>query len=206
MQDVGAYNPGQFKQILRFVQRRPHWLVLGGPANGDEAQFARKRWPRIRIVGIEPFADSRDWQRRNGWPEDAPLVDAALWDSECLVSLMQPPDGPNRLAQARVTGASDGASQKVSTRTIDSLDREFGPFSRGILWLDIEGSEHRALLGAEQALARQAFSLINVETNTRTPENTENIHELLLGHGYSLAGQWQLENPYYFDRVYTCQK
>src|SRR5207244_11987481 len=67
----------------------------------------------------------------------------------------------------------------------DRLDGMCGPFDRAVLWLDVEGSELRALRGAARLLARGAVDLVNVEVIDRGGDRAalEAVSELLRGAG-----------------------
>lgn len=120
-----TYNPGQFNVIKAHITREPEWLILGGPSDGDEAQCAKKLWPNIKIVGVEPVLDCISWQFANGWPKDALLLPFALSETCGRTSINVPADN---LRTASLMSNRPGTPQEVSTVTIDRLSTEYGPF------------------------------------------------------------------------------
>lgn len=198
-----TYNPGQIEHAVKFITGVPEWFILGGPANGNEAQCAQLLWPNVKILGIEPFYLARNWQLGHGWPAKAPLLLAALWSEVGEMPLLtQPESAALRLAQSRLAEPGTDAPM-VSTTTLDALDQEYGPFENAFAWLDIEGAEFAALTGAAGLFSRKAFLALNIEIDRRKPDNADRIHFLMGGYGYRQAGFWQLSNPDYEDRVYV---
>lgn len=139
-------NSGQLKGIVPFLKGRvPRWLILGGPADGDEAQTALALWPGIKVVAVEPNPEAVVWQRANGWPAEATLVEAALWYCEGTTQVLVPhgflrsgSTNPERLRLNRDAepGWKVGEVADVPTVTLDRLSRRYGPFEEAVLWLD----------------------------------------------------------------------
>ena len=197
-----VYEPGQLAQIVPYLNKVPSWLILGGPADGDEAQTAVKIYPELRVVGIEPVEAYRHWQLENGWPCGAPLLAGALTDSDSppLVSLYQPASNP-RAASLMVERG--GVVCQVSSVTIDQLDRLWGPFSDVLLWLDIEGYEVEALRGARELFKRQAVMAVNVEVIQRRAQATNALEAFFAEYNFRLAARWNQRDDQFHDRVYV---
>src|SRR5687767_10434949 len=118
------YSPENLLQVVPFLKEPPKWLLLGGPADAKEAQTARELWPGVRVVGVEPNPAAVEWQRANGWPEDAPLVTAALWSSVGQVVPLGSHPGSIRNAVLDPGNLKAGGLW-VPTVTWDTLDVEF---------------------------------------------------------------------------------
>lgn len=195
-----TYNAGQFQNIVKHVPKVPRWLILGGPADGNEAQCAVTRWPGLKVLGIEPSEPMRIWQRANGWPKGAPLLPYALTD-HCGQAVMHAPDDDPRCSS--LLSERHGPLVEVPTVTIDSLNQQYGPFRRAILWLDIEGMEYEALQGARELFALGEVLLVNVEILERRQDATKRIHSLLTGRGFRLATLWNYHPGSHHDRIYV---
>lgn len=183
-----TYNPGQFERVVPFLPEPPQWLILGGPADGDEAQTAARLFPGLRVLGVEPLRDACDWQAQNGWPGE--LLRAALWSTTGKVQIMHG-RGENALRQSYVTEGV--GSEYVKAVTLDQLDVDHGPFDKAVLWLDIEGAELEALRGGPRLLASGRVMLVNVEMSRERPKLAWEIHVLLKSHGFEFAHQWHWE-------------
>ena len=103
----------------------------------------------------------------------------------------------------------------VEVRAMD-LDSALGPSVRGnvVLWLDVEGSEFRALRGAERLLREGRIVLINVELyygpawDTILDDN-EGIHHYLMDLGYDVVYRWNgaaVSGGMRFDVVYKLKE
>lgn len=197
------YNQDQFINdalIHLHVPCRPEWLIIGGPADGNEAQCAVKQWPDIKVIGAEPNEKMVQWQKENGWPEEAPLLRKALSDRIATVP-MHFPAGRDRCAS--LLPERPGELKMVRTTTIDSIDAVLGPINNAILWLDIEGSEFAALLGARGVLAANKVILVNVEAMANQEKTNKLVHELLISYGFRTAHTWNVQEGLCKDVVYV---
>ena len=190
------YSPGHLATIYPFLEGllEPEWLLLGGPADANEAQTAREKWPSIKVVGVDPNPDVIPWQKAHGWPEGQPIIYAALSDKVGTVrmantgstlrhaSLYLPELYPDR--------SLEDFSAVVPSVSWDSLDVEYGPFRKAILWMDVEHSEYNGLLGALGIIARGDVLLINVEEMLDNPGNAPLIQPLLESYGYHVVHEW----------------
>lgn len=203
--NVTYYGENQLDVILPYLPRPPQWLVLGGPADGNEAQRARHHWPGIKIVACDPNAEAVAWQRRRGkWPTGALLFGEALSDKDGQGVVAFPP-GKIRNGTMDLTSESarpDFPRMTCHTVTVDTLDRVHGPITDGVLWLDIEGWELEAVRGAEEALARGAFLLVNVEMQTRNAEKNRELQGRLEGCGFRAVRDWN-DSEACRDRVFA---
>lgn len=159
-------------------------------------------------MGVEPNPEAREWQLSVGrWPRDCVLLPDALSDKVGTCELVYE---PGRLRNASTDGAAvDGNKTnanarfiEVNTTTLDTLDDLYGPFDEAVVWLDIEGAEYRALLGAERLLARRSVLLFNLEMLSRVPDLMDGIKMLMTKHGYSAVKEWNVSGSCR-DRIYT---
>lgn len=206
-----AYGDGQLKVLLPHLPHPPRWLFLGGPADANEAQTARRLWPGIPVVGVEPNPEAVAWQRANGWPSDAPLLHAALTDRHG--GTVEVTYEPGRLRNARRSDSPDqyvpaSASRRITVPAVsidgltDLLEPTLGPVEDALLWLDIEGSELLALRGAGRLLGGGRVMSINVELMDTIPGVTSGVHQLLTAAGYIAVCEWNASAACR-DRVYV---
>jgi FkbM family methyltransferase len=194
-----VYRPGQARRMFPYL-KDPEWLLLGGPADADEAQCFAARYPGIKIVAVEPDPRMVRWQKENGFPAGT-LVEAALWDS-CGADEIVLTEGGRRSSMIRPV---TGERVPVKTVTLDSLSAELGPFTRAVLWLDVEGAERRALAGAAGLFDAGAVDAVLVEvTAGERPEDQRVVAEFLEGHGLKAAGGWGDKGTFY-NAVYVRQ-
>ena len=203
------YSPGHLATIYPFMEGlpEPEWLLLGGPADANEAQTVRERWPNIKVIGVDPNPDVIAWQLLHGWPDAQPLLCFALSDKvgteivahtgEGLRSTQMychDPDDPLSVEQVQ-------SLPTVPSTTWDYLDRIWGPFTNAILWMDIERSELKALQGARNLLARGAILLINVEEMSSHGGPEPYIGPFLAEYGFRRVHQWNA-SEHCRDRIY----
>lgn len=199
------YNKDQAKNVFPFIVDEPRWLILAGPASGNEAQCFSRRWTALRVLGIEPNHEARTWQfKYGGWNHDWPLLPYAL-SNAARTQHMRLPHGYLESASLDPVHADSCYPEErveVTTVTLDHLDSLFGPFEDAVLWMDIEGSEYKALQGAVELLRRRAFQLINVEMLTGVTEVMEGVPRILEGAGYRAVKDWNASEACR-DRVYV---
>lgn len=192
-----TYNPGQFNEIIPFVQKEPDWLILGGPADGDEAQCAVKQWPDLKVIGIEPVESNRQWQLNNGWPGDLLLSNAL--SNIVSTEWMRLPEDPRA---ASLLDNRPGRDVKVETITLDLLNEQHGSFKEAILWMDIEGWEYQALLGGRTLFEFKGVQIVNVEEIERLPDQAQLLQLYLTSYGFELVHTWNVQPGLCCDKVY----
>lgn len=194
------YNPNQFNNIIPFVPGVPDVLILGGPADGNEAQCAVAKWPNLKVIGVEPCEKMIEYQLKNGWPGHAPILPYALSDTDCLAPIRMPTDN-DRTASLMMD--RPGELKNIVCVTIDKINQLYGPFKRAILWLDIEGWEYQALQGARGMFDSGSVVAVNVEILERRKEATQKIEEFFESVGFRLKHTWNKHKGSHHDRVYT---
>lgn len=195
-----TYNDAQFKIVQRFVPKKPDWLILGGPADGNEAQWAERLWPGIKIIGVEPVLENIQWQKDNGWPRKGNLLlQFALGDETGTTVINVPED---KRAGSCLENRP-GTPREVSVITIDELNNLFGPITNTILWLDIEGWEYKALMGALGLFNSGQVILANVEILERLTEHTASIEKFFWDFDFRLAHVWNEQPGLVQDRIYV---
>jgi len=193
-----VYNPGQFSVVFPLVKRPPTWLLLGGPADADEAQTAVKQWPDIKVLGVEPSKAMYEYQLAHDWPGSL-LLQCALGSSVGQGQIHISGDTPRC---SSFVADHPGELHTVDITTLDVLDEIHGPFENAILWLDVEGSEYEALLGARKLFDRGAIAMVNVECLVRLQELFVPIEKFLADYKFHLVHTWNIQHNFVSDRIY----
>ena len=176
---IEPHLPGQAKHhVIPFLKFTPRWFIDCGPGSGAEAEEIREKWPEVSILGLDPSPIGFE-AASILFPadENSRLLNVGVWEHDCRLALRKPDDLLHSTFREL-----PGKTVEVTARSLDSLDKEFGPFDNALLWIDIEGSEERALLGAKELMERGAIKAINIEVNSTTAEV---LHPLLTRYGFS---------------------
>lgn len=190
-----VYQPGQVSHIFSHIDFDPEWFILGGPADGDEAQVFKEKYPRTQVIGIEPNREAYDYQTKAKFP--GVLLPYALSAASGRSSFQ-----PNTIRSGWVVGEGEGGPGQISEPeyevdliSLDDLDSKYGPFRDAVLWLDIEGQEMSALLGAARLLSEKRIRLMNLEIIEERKGATVEIDRFtswLAECGYVYAGDWNV--------------
>lgn len=203
-----SYKPRQAKEhFIPHINFIPEWFIDCGPGCASEYKDARLQWPSVTLLGLEPSPIGYEAAKLK-FPKDdqALLLQVAVWDKDEVINLHQSSDLLHSLCFKRAdeavtddpTGDSSDMAQ-VQARSLDSLDQEYGPIDKAILWLDIEGSERRALRGAYKLLRRGAIWAVNIETR---PEYEQEFNIILSQSGLKSIGRY-FECDTYWDEVWV---
>ena len=149
MKPDGSYQAGHLRIALDYVK---DWSVAidGGAHVGTWTRVMSQRFGRV--IAVEPSADTREALLANlatFWCDNVEVRAVALGDAVGRVRMTL--DAGSRAEQMKNTGARhvvDGGD--VPLERID----DWGLESLGLLKLDIEGSEPRAIRGALETLQR----------------------------------------------------
>ena len=202
-----VYNPNQLEQLVPFLTQVPKWLILGGPADADEAQTAVRLWPEIRVLGAEPNPEMYDRQVLHDWPYAHVLLNKAFSDSIGYREMTFPVGSPRC---STFMEGRDGERNLVRTITIDAVVEYYGPVEDVLLWLDVEGHELEALHGAERLFSSGKVLAVNVEVIPERAEEMLDVERFMLRHGMLIAHLWNSGTHYdgdklhhHHDRVYV---
>lgn len=194
---MGAiYNPGQVKKIFPFVPPDVKWFLLAGPADGDEGQVFKQQFPSAQVIGFEPNLACFQYQKEHVFP--GTLLNVALWDEDCKVHLKTVHFArPMDIARtSTILPHSDLPTYLAETQAnrLETLSEKYGPFRDAVLWLDIEGSELKALVGAGILLISGAIVLVNAEIHIDGDSEDEPkesaIHQYLAAYGFKEVKRW----------------
>lgn len=189
----GIYAKGQLLKIADYIGPEIQWLLLGGPADADEAQTLHKIRPDIKIIGFEPNPMMYVIQSSRAFPGE--LVPAALWSSDCSLELKvdgrEKPDLQGERSSSVSKYNTSRKQYKVQARTLDGLSVQHGPFKNALLWIDIEGAELECLKGATGLLTNGQIRLASVEVFA---EHVQELTEFLGKFGLVEALRWNHHN------------
>lgn len=195
------YSPENMNTVVPYLPRTPKWLLLGGPADAREAQTAIELWPEIKVIGVEPNPEAYAWQLEHGWPkEHGPLIEAAVSNKPGFLEISAP---SGFLRSGRVTEPGNGIV--VPSVIWDELDKQYGPVTDAVLWMDIETHELEGLQGATGLLERRAIILINIELQTRMLSKNIEIQRLLDHYGFKTVKDWN-DSPDCRDTIFVLQE
>src|SRR5262249_22726286 len=123
------------------VELVPRVIVDGGANAGYVSLYYASRYPRARIIGIEPDRSNFELAHENCAPyPQVEVIHAGLWSRDTTLEIQEPRSGWRSWAlQTREAGS--GAADGVEGISIPALLRRIGEETIDVLKLDIEGSE-----------------------------------------------------------------
>jgi len=176
--------------------------------NNQEANIFKSEYPHINIIGFEPnynlFAN-----RFNEYP--GKLYPFALWDkTEFKTMFIDKHGGQSSILQCttrwREKYKTSLAKEVVSCVSIDDLYGKIIFDDNIFLWLDVEGSELKALNGAKNTLTTDKMKWICVEVSTADKRigepSEENISSFLWDYGFSATKRYEYSESSY-NILYT---
>lgn len=124
------------------IGREPAVIVDAGANIGLTSVYFANRYPKAKIVAIEPEAENFRMLLKNTEPyEGIVAVEAALWHSDTMVDLSDPGSGSWGFQVEEHQDIATSCKKLVRGVTVDTLMRENGLNHIDILKVDIEGSE-----------------------------------------------------------------
>ena len=186
----------QTTRLLVHLARQAEHVVIGGAYAGDQAILMAKEMARAGGGTIHAFEPNRDQiamlmrNARNNQLDNIRPQPLGLWDDSSTALRLV---GDDSFAHSEPVAAAGAGSESFRTTTIEAYGAARGIGSLGLIMLDIEGAELRALKGAQRYLAQPAGLAPNVVFEVHRSfvdwsnglANTE-IVRLLLGHGYTV--------------------
>ena len=156
MGEVKLIKPND-KDWLNYVPKPDVMIDIGVGVRNSEAWLLKKKWDDVFVVGLEPN-ERRFGKCRNGFP--GKIIHAAAWNEDSWLEL-QNIDG---MSVAFPRDYQKGPSKiTVPTRSLDSLEAEFGPWNNILVWSDTEGSELKVLEGSRKLLESGKISCLCLE-------------------------------------------
>lgn len=180
-----VYQKDQAKVLFPYWPAQAEWFIVGGTADAYEGQTIKQAYPNVNCIGFEPMTAMRQRQEALQFP--GLLLPYALWDKDGE-EIPLTGEGANLRSYSIAAHHPEATADVATTRTLDSLSAEYGPFNNAVLWLDIEHAELQALHGADSLLTNHQILLVNVETLTE--QEYDSIVKYLHRRGYHLKHVW----------------
>lgn len=171
-----------------FSPARPDPLIVDCGANvGMAALFFRLRFPRARIVAVEPHPQAfRLLEENTHGDERIERIEAAVTEDGAPARLFAPPDDAASLASSVIPGLVGGEAVEVAgIRLSELLGRLDGEVD--LLKLDIEGAEYGALRDCHGAgaLARVHEVAVEYHRVANEPGGPDELVRVLSDSGFS---------------------
>lgn len=179
----------------------PHvFLDIGVGVKNSEAWRARKAWPKARIIGFEPNAN-RHKHLKAAFPGE--LMHYAIGCADQRVEMCQIDGMSVRFPRTH----QRGKNITTQSRSLDSLDKELGPFESVFIWADTEGSELEILKGAVGLLESNRVVGLNLELWKKFQvENwclDSQVKEFLADYGFVHTHDWPGPKTSHYDAIFT---
>ena len=195
------YSENQAQEILQFWPESTKLFIVGGTADGNEAQTITRAHPNVKCLGFEPNPKMFKIQTEMNFP--GKLLTHALWHSNGPGVLKMPHDLARSASVCRDLDDHGCELQQVELRTLDSLEGEEGPFDDCVLWVDIECAELQSLYGATRLLTERKVLLINAEIMSEKEER--DIDDFLTLCNFTKIHRWNNSMPNKWDVVYRLE-
>jgi FkbM family methyltransferase len=168
---------------LPFTNFSPlHILDLGANVGYASITFAT-RWPRARVLAVEPDAHNATLLARNtrAWPR-IECFRAAVWARPARVCIANPSAAPNAFRMAELP---DTPEETVEAYTIPQLLEFMGCDRLDLLKMDIEGAEAEILRHSSEWLDHVDTMVIELHDRI-VPGCAEALFEALRGRHFRL--------------------
>lgn len=179
-------------------------IVDGGANQGWSVDVYLKRWPKARIIAVEPLPGlAKQLQKKYYSMPNVSIEEGVLWKengkmtvNECqkmvASSLLDPVDGANQFWGAEFYGIVK--NHEVSAYDIESLMIRHNLDKIDILKLDLQGAEFSVLDGASQKLKSGAIQYVLCEVLFRDMYKKQGsageIFDYMKSCGYSIRGTY----------------
>jgi FkbM family methyltransferase len=160
-----------------------HILDLGANVGYASVCFAA-RWPRARVLALEPSAQNFALLQRNvaAWPS-VTAIHGAVWSHAGSVRIANPDDDANAFRMGERT-ETPGEGEEIPAFTVPQLMTMLGCVRVDLLKMDVEGAEAEILRGRPGWL--DAVDVLVIELHDRiAPGCSETLYEALRGRHFA---------------------
>jgi len=166
--------------IVPHLPKAPAWVVFGGLGNPGLVESVLKRWPSVKLLGTDRRAEvAAEYTSRFGSDPKSPWLNVALGEADGVAEMW-----------AAAEGEKPGAFVEVATLSLDSLEKNYGPFTDCLLWLSCEGYEYAALSEAVNLLESDRLLGVNLEARYHLAPTNAEMYALLEAYGYRRTLVW----------------
>jgi FkbM family methyltransferase len=193
-------------ELSRLAGNSVSTIVEFGAADGRDAEASAIRYPKARILAIEPVPKSfQKLAERKRRLDNLIVVEAAVADSSGTTTLFIASEAdasslspPVRTGSAFDSHAESVGQVKVKQVTLDEICKTHSFHAIDILKMDAQGAELSAMTGAKEMLARGGIRFIYSEVQfIRLYEKACLFHELwnhLEANGFYLHGTYNFSH------------
>ena len=214
-----VWEPMTTRSVELALKYKSGSVLIGGAYFGDHALVAalelNKSSGSHKVLCVEPNEKQRNMlalnAKANGLSDRIQLINAVLWD-ECGLKF-------NLASSDSHACVFPDPNATLESQTVDQVIQNYKTSNLSLLLLDIEGSEERALLGADVVLStsQEDAPIVIVEIHKNYVDwshglNNTSIVKMLSKYGYSVfalrdcQSNWNLkqDNPEIIplDRIY----
>lgn len=185
----GVYDLVVLEAIVRLADRGELALDVGANIGLMTSALALAVGPTGRVLSFEPHPRLIEklqhnvglWRQRIGW-HHVNVHPVALSDDDGSASLTAPVDFSENQGRASLEDYYNGDSVTIQTRRLDGiiLQEDF----IGVMKMDVEGHEYKALNGAHNLLTNGRIRDIIFEEY----DQPSRVFDLLESYGYSIFG------------------
>ncbi len=147
-----------------FAAPEPVTAVIDAGANiGLSSAFFASRYPRAKIIALEPEAENFALLQKNAAPYENIFAErAALWREETSLRILS----PGGCTEFQVTEES-GEGQTVAAVTVGEIMRRHNIARVSVLKVDIEGAEREVFADPSAWLERVDFVAVETHENIK---------------------------------------
>jgi len=169
----------------------PGLILDCGAYAGYSAVYFLSRFPRCRVIAVEPDPANYEVLRRNvaSFGDRVRAVRAALWSHPAALTIREETRGPGSEWGRRVRECTAGEVADVAATDVVGLLRASGHSSISVLKMDIEGAE-KAIFGSgcESWIGR----VENIVIELHDREGAEAFHRAIAGRGFEVSRHGEL--------------
>ncbi len=184
------------------VARHPLSILDAGANIGLASIALANRFPRARIIAIEPEAGNFALLERNvaPYPNITP-VRAALWHDNSTVTIVDPGLGHwGFMVRSGVRKRAPGnESSQVPAMTVDAIMQKYGLERIDILKMDIEGAEYEVFDDPSRWISKVGALIIELHDRIR-PGCSRRFYSRTGG----FDREWQLGENVCLSRSWSC--
>ena len=192
------------QQEYRFdVARQPVSILDAGANIGLASILLANRFPRARIIAIEPEAGNFALLERNvaPYPNITPIR-AALWHDNSTVDIVDPGLGHWGFmvrSGMRKPVPGDESVTEVPAITVDAIMQKYGLERIDILKMDIEGAEYEVFDDPSRWISKVGALIVELHDRTR-PGCSRRFYSRSSGFDH----EWQVGENVYLSRSGSC--
>ena len=191
-----------FQQIFELreydveLNREPDTIIDAGANIGLSAIYFANRFPKAKIIAIEPEASNFAVLKRNTQAyKNVTAIQAALWDANGEIEVVDVGIGHWGF-QARAAEQSETICHRVPAFTVKAIMSRFGMTHVDVLKIDIEGAEKEVMDASADWIDN--VSMLAIELHDRLkPGCTESLQRATTGR---FQKEWQNGENLYLAR------